>query len=257
MRKRTIFGTAMSAALALVALTGAGASADEVWGGDTTIVDVSVNSGKDIAVGTQNTVTIKGSITVSDPDKVAFGRWNLWHGTDYFEPDAYSLQAGRTCTNIDATTVKCAITATIDPQDLPGNSVAGKWYVSVDAYDKGSGGVAINAYTSVKVKRYSRLTVNASPEPVAKGRTITVTGKLSRANWDDYEYHGYTKQPVKLQFRKKGSSTYTTVRTITSDSTGSLRTTVTASTDGYFRYSFAGTTTTPAVNSTADFVDVR
>ncbi|MFF1814612.1 hypothetical protein ACFVXW_36880, partial [Streptomyces sp. NPDC058251] len=42
------------------------------------------------------------------------------------------------------------------------------------------------------------------------GRTVTVTGKLSRANWEDNLYHGYTGQSVKLQFRKKGSDTYTT-----------------------------------------------
>jgi single-stranded DNA-binding protein len=107
------------------------------------------------------------------------------------------------------------------------------------------------------VQRYSKLTVNASPEPVKKGKTVTVTGKLSRANWEDNEYHGYTNQSVKLQFRKKNSSTYTTVKTIKSNSTGNLKTTVTASTDGYYRYSFAGTATTPAVNAAGDFVDVQ
>ncbi|NUT26154.1 MAG: calcium-binding protein, partial [Streptomyces sp.] len=38
---------------------------------------------------------------------------------------------------------------------------------------------------------------------------------------------------------------------------GDLKTTVTASVDGYFRYSFAGTSTTPAVNATGDFIDVQ
>ncbi|MET9867491.1 hypothetical protein ABZZ16_15065 [Streptomyces sp. NPDC006386] len=47
------------------------------------------------------------------------------------------------------------------------------------------------------------------------------------------------------------------VKTIKSNSTGNLTTTVTASTDGYFRYGFAGTATTPAVNATGDFGDVR
>ena len=73
---------------------------------------------------------------------------------------------------------------------------------------------------STLLQRYSKLTVNASPEPVKKGKTITVTGKLSRANWDDNKYHGYTDQPVKLQFRKKSTTTYTTVKTIKTNSTG-------------------------------------
>ncbi|CAM5717141.1 Calcium-binding protein OS=Streptomyces alboniger OX=132473 GN=CP975_15560 PE=4 SV=1 [Streptomyces alboniger] len=42
-----------------------------------------------------------------------------------------------------------------------------------------------------------------------------------------------------------------------SDSKGNLSTTVKASADGYFRYVFAGTSTTPAVTSTSDFVDVQ
>ena len=62
---------------------------------------------------------------------------------------------------------------------------------------------------------------------------------------------------MKLQFRKAGSSTYTTVKTIKTNSTGNLSTTVKASVDGYFRYSFAGTSTTPAVNAAGDYVDVR
>ncbi|WP_186785442.1 hypothetical protein [Streptomyces misionensis] len=38
---------------------------------------------------------------------------------------------------------------------------------------------------------------------------------------------------------------------------GNLRTTTKATADGSFRYSFAGTSTTPAVASAADHVDVR
>jgi hypothetical protein len=51
----------------------------------------------------------------------------------------------------------------------------------------------------------SATTASASPEPVRKGRTITVT----------------------------------------------------ASADGYYRYSFAGTATTSAVNATGDYIDVQ
>ncbi|MFE0510137.1 hypothetical protein [Streptomyces sp. NPDC058964] len=163
------------------------------------------------------------------------------------------------CTAVTATTASC--TALIDIYPDMGelmNSDAGSW---------GVGGLAVQYSTNdstvqgglgtTKVQRYSKLTVNASPEPVKKGKTITVTGKLSRANWEDNLYHGYTGQSVKLQFRKKDSSTYTTLKTITSDSTGSLKTTTTASADGYYRFSFAGTSTTPAVNATGDYVDVQ
>lgn len=35
-----------------------------------------------------------------------------------------------------------------------------------------------------KMKRASKLTTDATPEPVAKGATLTMSGKLSRANWE-------------------------------------------------------------------------
>ncbi|MFF9772677.1 hypothetical protein ACF1HJ_03190 [Streptomyces sp. NPDC013978] len=32
--------------------------------------------------------------------------------------------------------------------------------------------------------RDATLSANAAPEPVAKGKTLTVTGKLARAEWE-------------------------------------------------------------------------
>lgn len=44
---------------------------------------------------------------------------------------------------------------------------------------------------------------------------------------------------------------------MTTGSGGALRTTVKATTDGYWRWSFAGTSTTANATTTADYVDVR
>jgi hypothetical protein len=60
-----------------------------------------------------------------------------------------------------------------------------------------------------------------------------------------------------LQFRAKSSSTYTTVKTVTSTTGGALKTTVKAVKDGYFRYTFAGTATTGAATAVGDFIDVK
>lgn len=85
-----------------------------------------------------------------------------------------------------------------------------------------------------------------------------MTGKLSRADWETLGgFHGYAGQKVRLQFRKKGASTYTTVKTVTTNSTGNLKTTVKATTDGYWRYSFAGSVTTATATAYGDYVDVR
>lgn len=87
--------------------------------------------------------------------------------------------------------------------------------------------------------------------------SITVTGALTRANWETGKYSGYVSQPAKLQFRAKGSSTYGTVKTVTSGTGGALKTTVKAAKDGYFRYVFAGTSTTAAATAAGDFIDVQ
>ncbi|GAA3844656.1 hypothetical protein GCM10022403_090700 [Streptomyces coacervatus] len=169
-----------------------------------------------------------------------------------------------TCTATSDTTATCKGNIDIFPINEGGtagdllNSDAGKWSAGAIALQYSTGDYSLQGdLGTTLVQRNSKLTVNATPEPVKKGKTITVVGKLSRANWEDNKYHGYTNQPVKLQFRKKGSSTYTTLKTIKTNSTGDLKTTTTATVDGYYRYSFAGTTTTPAVSATGDFVDVQ
>lgn len=91
----------------------------------------------------------------------------------------------------------------------------------------------------------------APPEPIKKGKPLTVTGTLTRANWETSKYAGYTKQNVKLQYKKIGG------QQLHDPQDGQVRHTVKASADGYFRYVFAGTSTTPSVTSKSDFVDVR
>ncbi|MEU9360136.1 DUF5707 domain-containing protein [Streptomyces sp. NPDC048301] len=226
------------------------------------ISKVVVNGGKDIVLGTTVAKTISVSVTASHPSGIADAYVDLWHGTNV-ESDVdgvlFPNEEAATCTKSSATTSTCKLTITVLPRyDLYMNSLAGTWKVTAGALAGNGSDVAWNDYYAThRVQRLSKLTVNAAPEPVKKGATITATGKLSRANWENGTYMGYTVQPVKLQFRKKSSSTYTTVKTINTNSTGSLKTTVKAVEDGYWRYSFAGTSTTPAVTTAGDFVDVK
>ncbi|MCX5410938.1 calcium-binding protein [Streptomyces sp. NBC_00059] len=226
------------------------------------ISKVVVNGGKDIVVGTTAAKKITVSVTASHPSGIADGYVDLWHGTDVeTDVDGWVMpnEDAATCTNSSATTATCKMTITILPgYDLYKNALAGTWKVTAGALSGDETQIAWNDYQSTaRVQRLSKVTVNAAPEPVKKGKTITVTGKLSRANWETGTYKGYATQAVKLQFRKKTSSTYTTVKTIKSSSTGALKTTVKASVDGYWRYSFAGTSTTPTVTAAGDFVDVK
>jgi hypothetical protein len=246
-------GLAVSGALALSAFAVPAAQADGSLG-DTTITKVVVDGDNKVSIGTSSAKTIKVSVTATDNSGIA--------GAEEFSlegPDLGFFTTGKpTCTASSATTSTCTASVLVDPKvDFLSNASAGTWYVGawIDAKDEDF--IWKEKAGSFKFQRAAQLTANASPEPVKKGKTITVTGKLSRANWETLKYAGYSGQSVKLQYRKKGSDTYTTLKTITSNSTGNLSTTVTASADGYYRYSFAGTTTTAAINATGDYVDVQ
>ncbi|WP_447039019.1 calcium-binding protein [Streptomyces sp. DSM 118878] len=236
------------------------AAADE-FEGDTKITKVVVNKGKNIVVGTTNKVKFDIAITATDAEGIFAGDAFLWHGSDLddgLDGFLFSEDSG-TCKVVNATTSTCTVSIVVDPKlDLFDNDLAGKWKVGASAIgEDGDYYQEDNFSANARIQRYARLTTNASPEPIKKGKTLTVKGALTRANWYTSKYAGYTKQDVKLQYKKKGASSYTTLKTVKSDTKGNLSTTVKASADGYFRYVFAGTSTTPSVTSKSDFVDVQ
>ncbi|MFJ5057737.1 calcium-binding protein [Streptomyces cyaneofuscatus] len=262
MRQRTAVA-GFAGALALSLLTVPGIAQADDFSGDIRITKVVVNGGKDIVLGTTAVKTFTIAVTATDDSGIETGKtWPTMGHTPLPNGDYYGLVgpdniAGK-CVRQSSTTTTCTHTLKMNPRLHPrDNTTAGTWTVRALALANDGDYYTKDPAAKAKVLRNSRLTVNASPEPVTKNKTITVTGALTRANWQTYKYGGYTKQPVKLQFKKKGTSTYTTLKTVTTDSKGNLRTTTKATADGYFRYSFAGTPTTPAVTSTADYVDVK
>ncbi|WP_069765764.1 hypothetical protein [Streptomyces sp. LUP47B] len=259
---------AASGAVALSALAVPAAQAAPA-GPAVTFSQLKVNSGKNIVVGSTATVTVSATYTVTKPaslDPNTLGTAPVLYRGATVGPNSDDLLGGDdagTCTVSSSTVLKCTAKIQFRPkssdEDLDlFSSEAGTWKLgAVAATETGDGVTWQGDLGTTHLQRRSTLTVNASPEPVKKGKTITVTGKLARANWDSNTYAGYSTQPVKLQFRKKGSSTYTTLKTIKTTSTGTLKTTTTATVDGYYRYSFAGTTTTPGASATGDYVDVQ
>ncbi|WP_274559880.1 calcium-binding protein [Streptomyces spiramyceticus] len=233
--------------------------ADEI-DGDTRITKVVVNGGKALSLGTTAKKTITAEVTATDPEGIYEIHSFLWNGAGedidnavgFFGPTSPT----GTCTEVSATTSKCKYSIVIDPA-LMENKTAGTWKLWVSAIGADGDSHTDSVAGTTKILRASTLSANASPEPVVQGKPITVTGKLARANWDTDVYAGYTAQPVKLQFRKAGTSTYSTVKTVNTNSTGNLKTTVTAASDGYWRWAFAGTSTTAPVTATGDYVDVR
>lgn len=233
--------------------------------------------GSAIKVGTTNHVAVPVTYTLTHGSDVDITASDFYSGPElykgsYDSPDSLLLGDNpATCTATSSTTASCKGDIDIYPADGDLlNSDAGTWSagalaVAYNGQDPESstfdvtkvGYAEQGGLGTTKVQRYSKLTVNATPEPVYKGKTLTATGKLTRANWETNTYKGFTNQPVKLQFRKAGTSTYTTIKTVYSDSYGNLKATTTANYDGYWRFSFAGTTTTPAVSATGDYVDVK
>lgn len=277
MRKLAI-GAAVSGALALTGLVAPAASAADTP--DLVFSGVTVNNGKAIVAGTTATVKVPVTYTMVHPADLTIDYENdlagvmLYRGTlksmqNEIEPD---LMPSCTSTTTDTTvTESCKETLTIDPEDyLYSTSDATTWkaggfYSTSERDDDGSDGHigfgfhfdAWGPLGNVQIKRAAKVTADASPEPVKKGRTITVTGKLSRADWAKSTYTGYVSQKATLQFRAKGASTYSAVKTVTSGTGGALRATTTASKDGYYRYVFAGTSTTGAATAAGDYIDVR
>ncbi|MGW2461808.1 DUF5707 domain-containing protein [Streptomyces sp. NPDC001761] len=250
-------------ALALFALTVPAAAEADDFSGDIRITKVVVNGGKDIVLGTRAVKTFTIVVTATDDSGIEVGKtfpfmWNTPFPNGDYKGLVIPHDITGTCVRQNSTTTTCTWTLEMNPRIHPqDNTTAGVWTVTAAALANDGDYYTKTSAAKAKVLRNSTLTVNASPEPVKKNKTITVTGSLTRANWETFKYGGYAKQPVKLQFKKKGTSTYQTLKTTTTDTKGDLRTTTKATADGYFRYSFAGTSTTAAAVSAADYVDVN
>ncbi|MEV6698943.1 calcium-binding protein [Streptomyces sp. NPDC051453] len=225
---------------------------------------VTVNGGNSAQVGTTNTQTITVKWTLNGGSKLYGSNASLWRGTDtdsgmkrWVNSEQFNADTDPCVQSGDAT-YSCTATYKIDPQTYLTNEDAGAWKISLWAVTD-TGDVNTDNAMTWYLKRWSRLSNNAAPEPVAKGKTITITGKLERANWDTHKYAGYTQQTVRLQERSLTGSYATTSSHITG--TGSLagveKQTRTATTDRCYRYKFEGTSTTPPVTATGDCVDVR
>jgi hypothetical protein len=211
------------------------------------LVNASVTPGT-VVLGTSTPKAVDLTVTVRKHGcKVTAVDTDLFTATDYL--DTLSLQEVGTKNGV--TTYASA--GRVNPGGFA-NDEAGTLrtevyvsYGSRNVHDEGP---------SFRLLRAARLTTNAAPEPVVRGRTITVTGALTRANWQTLKYGGYSGRDVALQFKPTGG-TYAAVKTVRSGTGGKLSTTVKAGRDGCYRFVFPGSSTTAGVTSGGDCVDVR
>ncbi|MFC8535298.1 hypothetical protein ACFUJY_15235 [Streptomyces sp. NPDC057249] len=243
------------AAAVFTAMAAAPAGAAE---GGASFSRVSLNGGKPIVIGVQEEVEVAGSFRMTTTRKFDYG--------PVVYPYRGRLADGDSLWN-SITTSDCHPVAkgicdfkewlTIDPRHVDfGNEDAGTWRTAARIFYVGDDYDFDDMDMPIQVQRATRVTVNAAPEPVVIGKTITVTGKVSRANWDTHTYQGYAGRTVSLQFKADGASSYTTVKKVTSSSTGALRTTVKAAKSGTWRWNYYGNSTSGAKASTGDHVVV-
>ncbi|MFD8999955.1 DUF5707 domain-containing protein [Streptomyces sp. NPDC059582] len=239
----------------------AAASGDESRG-DTKIYGISVGGANNVVVAATQKKTFTISVTATDDSGIQDAYAALWHGPDLRHADGMLLpnlgggQVGN-CTKVTATMSTCEVKIVVDARTDLSNSLAGTWKVWTAAVANDGDHILREAFSTARVQRSAQLTVDAAPEPVKKGRTLTVTGRLTHASWTDGRSVPYTGQPVKLQFRKKGTDTFATLKTVTTDRKGNLRTTVRATADGDYRYNFFGNSSNPWTTSHLDSIDVR
>jgi hypothetical protein len=99
---------------------------------------------------------------------------------------------------------------------------------------------------------------DAAPGSVAKGKKISLTGKLTRINWNGakkLKYVGWAGK-AQVQFKADGESKFVTVKTVTATSKGKISTKVTPTATGSWRLFFPGLKTTAPATSGSDVVKV-
>jgi len=139
------------------------------------------------------------------------------------------------------------------------NADAGYRYDAVvEAYNSDwDTSTAVFADSFVVKRRTYFSAFNATPEPVYKGKPITVAATLRMADWNNNRYVAVQYGTVNVQFERAGSSTWTTIKTVRASSTGYVRTTATAGYDGSWRLQYGGSSWRGGSTSSSDYVDVR
>lgn len=255
MRTRTAAAT-LGTSVLLSLLVPAAAHADTAKG-DTVFTSVNFNR-KTFNVGVSAAQTVSVAATAKDGSGI---KGIL--GAKLVSSDDRIIHAhAADCTRPSSTTMKCVFEFTLDANrsdyyDLR-NSSAGTWRFTAEAVANDSDFYDLETSAKIQVKRLARLaTTQAGPEPVAQGTKLTVTGTLTRADWNTNTYTPHAGRSVALQFKRSGTSTYTTVKTVTTDSAGKLRTTVTANASGTWRWKAASTSTTSGATAYGDSVTAK
>jgi hypothetical protein len=275
--KADAFKALHQAASGKTAFTGETAEDGEPYALNATFSAVKVNNGKPIVAGTTGVVSVPVTFTVTHSADVNLNAADtdvdvfIYRGT---LADPTNLLLGDdwpSCVAASATVSHCKGTVDIYAAEELSNADATTWKAAgwiADYNDQADvefedidwskvGYAEQDNLATTRLQRLTKLTVNAAPEPVKKGANLSVTGRLTIANWDTGTYTGYAGVYAQAQIRRAGTTAYSGIKFVKTTSTGGLSTTVKSTVDGYYRYSFAGTNAATASVAAGDYVDVR
>lgn len=217
-----------------------------------------------VSVGTTNTVTLNASATVTVPGgtpQIVF----VWLPAAEKSTYLPGLLKKNWKQYIAATKDTAHCKAAASPAHTYNCTDSAPVRAGYDVFDKDAGAqdllVAVVASdgtqkllepkTTGSIRRIDRLTSKTSATSVKKGSSVTITGTLTRADWNTRKYTAYSSQTLSLQKRNAGSSVWSTVKTLKTDSKGNVRSTVKPAQSGTYRLVFTGNSTSAAVTSAA------
>jgi hypothetical protein len=119
---------------------------------------------------------------------------------------------------------------------------------------------SVSGIDHVEARYVSEFTAfNAAPEPVRRGRKITITGRLGYIPPAGQQevLPPLTKKKVGIYFRAKGTKKWVLMGTAMTGPKGGFSRNFTARRDGYWRAKFAGGPNVVGYTGWSDYVDVR
>ncbi|WP_203987367.1 hypothetical protein [Sphaerisporangium rufum] len=132
---------------------------------------------------------------------------------------------------------------------------AGRWKVTSKATSVVGTAIGERWFQVRQVRDTDIRGFNASPEPVRRGGTLTLDGRLvidGSGGW-----HAYPRQKVHIAFRARGAAGYERVARAYTDGRGHFTARVTAKAAGWWRAEYDGSSRAHKAVSDSDQVDVR
>lgn len=173
---------------AAILFTGVAAVPAGAAEGGVSFTRVAVNGGKPIVVGVKEEIVVHAAFRMTTTLTYDSGPTVYpFRGARDAGETLHSAIGGSDCKVVDKANGICDFEEWlyIDPRDLDfGNHDAGTWGTAARVFLAGDAWDTDDENLPLQVKRATRVTVNASPEPVATGKTITVrarhAGELGR-----------------------------------------------------------------------------